>query len=1098
MGTNDLQAKFFLFNTLASARGASLELGKPLCRYRLSVEEAKLARGILLKHNNYEGLNETHISALFCLFAADTLRRHHAGGAWSWSTVTSVLGPYYDQVVMKRFVEQGLKFWKRPLREKGKSRRFLGSLVLEGGIPLALIGRTDFAYFLRQLQRDLDSSHNVSSPADAEACAEQRAGTLPSAWRQGDTLALAAELLIRLREWRRFLPGHVSGPDAVEYLNKQHPNWREELPLDLDDQAAAKLISSLLAAPRVQSQTLQPLTDLVRRVFVRSSNGWQSGLSLEGSGLLPVGITSASPFAAKDPPLRVRFVLESEESFELAFAEREGEERWRFQPLRWKPLPLSVEADATARLLVDGNDFGQLHLPGGEPLADLPWVLEDLEEDTLGDEPTLLVHVGYGSRITPRSRVFLAVDPRAGRLDAPAESVRELGPIKGTQRVVFEVSASAVWREHGEQSSIRVQPGAKRLIATGLLSLDARKPSWRVLHPCVTIGPPGIGAPSGRPEARILLRPVKKGIAWEPLSSNVWRAGEIDVALIEGDTILDRRRILYLPPNTQLSTSLRHGRECTVRVTGVPTAMVRIEGFPDSIIEKADTDLVLRIQLSESPPADLTIVTALATSSGPIEIKHRIPLFLAKGCFVGPGGRTLKAGAHDTFSASGQLTARAGGRLNEPAEIAVRLTVPPKSPLADLRLGMSLTFIGEMPLGRLKRMLRRLCTTAYSQDAELQLEVLRGGIPGPALRLAAFAFTVHIDREKRQAYLWSTDGRTIPRQPGLELSALSLLHPSEPSIPLQHEGALAWALPIENIHGPLLIVGSDDLAGLVRPRVWFAEQSTMSSAEGLASIVAVKERSIRMEAFEKQLRKLAENPYVDGTEADWSLLDATLDAAGRVAPALSFELLEAVARVPAILPSWILRADEARLARLATLEDDLPIAWSQIPLARWLQSARALLGRYADANIELVKEILASRLTEFCLLCPPVNGAAWYIREHLELPHLRNEPTLDQLRHPTFRLFLRQLVGPSTDEAVWRSEIEAATDWQNLSPDVRSSAAVIAAHYAVSGQSLSERMLAAIRFCRHIAEDQFDLRFRLALQLEIAKALTLSEIGKNG
>ncbi len=1097
MGTNDLQAKFFLFNTLASARGGSLELGKPLCRYRLSVEEAKLARAILLKHNNYEGPNETHISALFCLFAADRLRRHHAGGAWSWSTVTSVLGPYYDQVVMKRFVEQGLKFWKRPLREKRKSRRFLGSLVLEGGIPLALIGRTDFAYFLRQLQRDLDSSHNVSSAADAEVRATLREGTLPPAWRQRDTLALAAELLIRLREWRRFLPGHVSGPNAVEYLNKQYPNWREDLPLDLDDQAAAKLISSLLATPRVQSQTLRPLTDLVRRVFVRSSNGWQSGLSLEGSGLLPVGITSASPFAGEDPPLRVRFVLESEEFFEFAFAEQEGK-RWRFQPLSSKPLPLDTEAEATARLLVDGNDFGQLHLPGGEPLADLPWVLEDLEEDTIGDEPSLLVHVGYGSRITPRSRVFLAVDPRAGRLDAPAESVRELGPIKGSQRVVFEISALAVWREHGEQSSIRVQPGAKRLINTGLLSLDARKPSWRVLHPCVTIGPPGIGAPSGRPEARILLRPVKKSIAWEPLSSNVWRAGEIDVALIEGDTILDRRRILYLPPNTQISTSLRNRRECTIRVNGASIAMVRIEGFPDSIIEKTDKDLVLRIQLSEPPPADLTIVTILATAGGPVEIKHLIPLFLAKGCFVGPGGRTLNAGAHDTFGACGQLTARAGGRHNEPAEIAVRLTAPPKSPLADLRLGMSLTFMGEMPLGRLKRMLRRLCTTAYSQDAELQLEVLRGGIPGPTLRLAAFASTVHIDREKRQAYLWSTDGRTIPRQTGLELSALNLLHPSEPAIPLQHDGALAWALPIEDIHGPLLIVGADDLAGLVRPRVWFAEQSAMSSAEGLASIIAIKERSIRMEAFEKQLRKLADNPHVDDTEADWSLLDATLDAAGRAAPALSFELLEAVARVPDILPSWVLRADEARLARLAILEDDLPIAWSQVPLARWLQSARAYVEHFADASIELVKEMLASRLDQFCFLCPPVNGAAWYVREHLGLPHLPNEPTLDRLRHPEFQLFLRQLVGPSTDEVVWRSEIEVATDWQNLSPEVRSSAAVIAAHYAVSGQSLSERMLAAIRFCRHIAEDQFDLRFRLALQLEIAKALTLSEIGKNG
>ncbi len=1097
MGTNDLQAKFFLFNTLAGARGRSLELGKPLCRYRLSIEEAKLARGILLKHNNYEGPNEIHISALFCLFAADTLRRHHAGGAWSWSTVTSVLGPYYDQVVMKRFVEQGLRFWKRTLRENGKGRRFLGSLVLEGGIPLALIGRTDFAYFLRQLQRDLDND-KVTSLADAEMLADRRASTLPPAWRQDDTLTLAAELLIRLREWRKFLPGHINGAESVEYLNKQYPNWREDLPLDLDDQAAAKLISSLLAAPRVQSPTLRPLTALVRRVFVRSIEGWKSGLSLEGVGLLPSAITTAPPFASKDPPLRVRFLLESEESHEIAFAEREGEERWRFQPLRRKPLPLSVGEEATARLLVDGNDFGELHLPGGEPLADLPWLLENLEEDSIGDDPTVLVHVGYGSRSTSRDSVFLAVDPRSGCLEAPPESIRELGPITGTQRIVFEVTASAVWREHGERNGIRLQPGAKRIGDTELLSVNAKKPNWKVLHPSVTIGPPEVGASSGRPGARIWLRPVRKGIGWEPLSSKAWCAGEMDVALIEDNTILDRRRILYLPPNAQVSTTVRSGRECTVRVSGVPTRKVRIEGFPDAIGEATDKDLLFRIALPEPPPADLTIVTALDTGGGAIEVKHRMPLFLAKGGFVGPDGRILKGGALDTFGACGQLMARGSGRFDDPAEISVRLTAPSTSPLADLRLGMNMTFMGEMPLGRLRRILRRLCTTAYSQDAELQLEVLRGGIPGPVLRLAAFAFTVHVDPGKRQAYLWSADGRTITRRSGLELSALSLVNPSEPPIPLLHDGALAWALPTENVYGPLLIVGAADLTGLVRPRVWFADQSSISTVGVLASIVGIKERSMRMEAFKTRLHKLAEEPYAAEAAADWALLDATLDAAGNAAPALSFELLEAVARVPAVLPSWILRADEARLTRLATLEDELPVAWSQVPISKWLQSARAMLEHYANANPELVKEIIASRLSDFCFLCPPVAGAVWYVREHLGLPHSPNEPKLEQLKHPEFRLYLRQLVGFSSNEAVWRSEIETATDWQNLSQDTRVSAPVVAAQYAVSGKHLSERMLAAIRFCRHIAEDQFDQRFRLALQSEFAEASTRPEPGKDG
>jgi hypothetical protein len=669
----------------------------------------------------------------------------------------------------------------------------------------------------------------------------------------------------------------------------------------------------------------------------------------------------------------------------------------------------------------------------------------------------------------------------------------------GTQRVIFEITDTAVWREHGERSGIRLQTGAKQMGAAALLSIDASKPSWKIPHPCVTIGPPGVGTPSARAEARIWLRPAQERGVWEAVGREAWRVGEMDVALIEGDVILDRRQVLVLPTGTQISTAVRNGRECTVRVSGFPPTMVRVDGFPNATRDTVDDEVSLQMTLDESPPAELTVVTALGIQGSALEVRHRLPLYLAKGGFAGPDGRMLKGGAIQTFGACGDLTARGGGRLDESVELAVRLTAPPRGPLAELRLGMGMTFIGEMPLARIKRTLRRLCTTAYSQDAELQLEVLRGGIPGPALRLAAFAFTVHVDAERRQAYLWSIDGRTLPRLPGQELAALNLLRPSEPARPLLHDGALAWALPSANEQGPWLVVGDGSLSGLVRPRVWTTDPSDVATAGKLAAAVDLPERSMRVEAFDTRLSELADDPYAADAEADWSLLDSMLDAAGRVAPALSFELLEAVARIPAVLASWMLRADDARLSRLAALEDELPIAWSLVPLSTWLQAARVMIRHYAtSADLEIVKQVLAFRLNEACSLCPPVAGAAWYVREHLGLPHSPNEPSFEQLKHPHFRAMLRHLIGPPPDEAVWRAEIEAAPDWQNLSPETRAGAAIIAARRAVSGQPLPVRLLAAVRFCRHLAEDQFDQRFRVALQSEIAEASTLPELCANG
>ncbi|MBP0447319.1 STY4851/ECs_5259 family protein [Roseomonas sp. SSH11] len=1086
MSAGDFLAQRWLTHDFCSARTvAEPPKGVPLCRLRLSEAEAGRAREILTGYVRTGLRTERHLAALFCLFAADAVRRHHAGGPWTWDTIAAALEMPggLDETAMRDLVERGLAFWQRPLRKDARGRRFLGSLVLEGGIPASLMGRADFSYFLRQLQRDLDQ-FGAQSAAAAELFAEQRSSQLPPAWRQADTLALAAELLIELKRWRQLLPPSASGQVAVSLLNSAHPEWRRDLPLDLGDEAAARLIGSLLEAPRVGPPPLKVLPALCRRVLVRTKAGWRHAVCALGPGLLPADLISMPPFGVQDPPDRVRFLVDGAAAREMAVAEREAEGRWRFRPMAGTPVPATAEA-VSVRLVVDGGERARVPLPGGAALADLPWVLE--EGDAVGGEASLLLHAGYGSRTVEGDRVFLAVAPGSGSLTVLSGEARAVGEVEATGRLVYEVAGRAVWRDAGDSIGISLATGGRQARAASL-SIDARRPDWTVLAPLVSLGAPRVGSSSAGPSSRVLVRRAGAGNVWNAVRPESWRPGTIDVALVDGNEILDRWRLLVLPACARMDLVVRDGRRAVVSAEGMPQVLLAVEGHAGRALERTEDGARVEVDFADLPPSDLTVVTRLGGSSDPTEVRHRFRVPLSAGGFSGPDGRQMRAGARCTLSHLDTIVARAADGGEQPAELAARLAGVAEGLLQGVRLGLSAAFIGDMPLSRIRRTLRRLCTTARSQDAELQLEVLRGGIPGRPLRIAACDFQLHLDGTSMRASLMGFDGRPAEPKDGDGLAVLSLPRPAD-ALRSLHDGGAGWVLPGPDEPGPWLVVGEGSLAGRVRPRVWDAAPPRASEVAGLASIIAQSDRQARSAGLAERLREVAAEPYAEHAEGDWQILDATLDRAGSLAPALSFDLLEAAAAVPELLPHWLLRADQERLSRLAGAEDELPIAWAMVPLSAWRAAGAAFLERWtAVAGSVLAREVLARRLEEACLLCPPVAGAAWYVREAFELDHAPGEPRLGALLQPALTAALDAWIGPVLDDASWAAGVFAESDWQNLPAALRVSAASFAARRAVDGCSVPPRLVAAVRFCRHAAEDEFDRRFRWALQREIARS----------
>lgn len=89
-------------NLPATREDSKLIAGDPLFRIRCSDHELERLRHILTASGASLFEARKSLSALFCLFAVETLRRDYRGGAWSWDIVPGKLGRSLDNQTLAR------------------------------------------------------------------------------------------------------------------------------------------------------------------------------------------------------------------------------------------------------------------------------------------------------------------------------------------------------------------------------------------------------------------------------------------------------------------------------------------------------------------------------------------------------------------------------------------------------------------------------------------------------------------------------------------------------------------------------------------------------------------------------------------------------------------------------------------------------------------------------------------------------------------------------------------------------------------------------------------------------------------------------------
>lgn len=236
------------FSGLLSRHHLKVPDGRSLFQYRLTDEEFNSLKDVL-EVSSHVFLRSIRIhgfvDALLVIYAAEWWRRNYSGGPWKWDKLLEDIG--YDrlnltQQVRGELVQTGLEKWNREVKVLNGHRRFLGSIAIEGGIPLSQLSENG-SWIERILRPVLDRNLRRNIPIND--LINESEGIIPKTFRSEafkQVLKTIVEAVTELKE--RYPLADYENPTG--YLDNQKPDWREAFPIPIDSHQGNLLLNKLV------------------------------------------------------------------------------------------------------------------------------------------------------------------------------------------------------------------------------------------------------------------------------------------------------------------------------------------------------------------------------------------------------------------------------------------------------------------------------------------------------------------------------------------------------------------------------------------------------------------------------------------------------------------------------------------------------------------------------------------------------------------------------------------------------------------------------------------------------------------------------------
>lgn len=271
------------FSDTLKATLSSKNNKKPLYQYRLSCEDYDVLRQYLInaRHqlpNMRQAFLLNHDKA-FVLYASEWWRREYLG-KWRWEDLLESIGLNkhdFKNNDLLTLTEKGLRKWDRVIIKNPRTgrRNALASFMIEGGLPIAYLNSSG-GWIKNTLRGALTllAQEQKHEPYIQDQTIRHRAGSSDSS----DFILLLCQLTKDI--YALLETYHLDEKDdPIDYLTRQKPDWRDELPFPLDEQSAQDLLKKLITESSKERKHHQS-TKKTKEDTVSIQDEWQKNIRL--------------------------------------------------------------------------------------------------------------------------------------------------------------------------------------------------------------------------------------------------------------------------------------------------------------------------------------------------------------------------------------------------------------------------------------------------------------------------------------------------------------------------------------------------------------------------------------------------------------------------------------------------------------------------------------------------------------------------------------------------------------------------------------------------------------------------------------------------
>jgi hypothetical protein len=904
--------------------------GRPLHRYRLDADGYNQLTGLLRQRFARLTNGNRSDTALLVLWASAWFRHGYGGGIRRYRELGAAIGATLEEREWPPLIEHGLKWWKRPVVKRASGRHWLLTIAVEGGFPVRVLqaGEGWLSRYLNEVVGRLLGITDDPSSDDAFAMADAAKEALRDTYRQEAFIALAADLALAIVKLRRIAEAAAPNLAPSAVLDQVHPDWRDELPIAADTDAARALVDGMLAAKKI-ARGLSGGAGCVR-LLRRGVKGWSAGLRLSLGGELKTDALAG--LAAPGIRLGVHpyGVLARTLGEELAFLDPPGEDgdSWRLRPLTRRTELDDVPLEARIDVLIQSPNGAARAMPwpGGGPERSDVITFEIDSEDREG--PAVLVLAAHGSASLRADRVVVTAPANWSvrwENEAAEGAPKSIGTTRDG-RGLWLADKSVVVESTDGGLLYRIETGVDEELRDRIV-LDGRSPQGFDSADDFSLfaDPPTVNCNRGRastkPADNELLCRRAQGDPWREFARSRLPVGVVDIMWRDARTgfVRDRVRAAIIPQSARVLRerdgegwrySFQGFRELTI--SPEPVTGLHVEQRPDNVFVLLFHSNSLR---------RVTFVLRIPNSTRAIRITLPFPL---RDGIAHWNGKIVPPGTEITPAELAELVAFGESRFTLCCE------------LKNAERGYSAHYtLGERELG-----LRPLADRVRSDLASAGIDAwvaLSIGDGAPPWRIKLF------DREIRCA-----DGTASIVKPGLEKEPLILTGRSVATPCEEHRLAgigLEDALNRRSIPLPASMTGAwwvylrSDRTVRSRPSIVPCVGATVPVGDGLAATVVIPAQLARQAAIVERLNAIAAD--ADGAVEDVSWLNRLIGSLDGL-PASTFDVLAALPDVPVVLARLLLSAEDAAQGGIWRLEAELPFMWAALPLAAWSTAADAL------------------------------------------------------------------------------------------------------------------------------------------------------------